>query len=122
MVASNKSFMPVTPNNVTPPRLSRRLSLTPFLHVQSYFGQQMAMFANGLAQRLAQHGHQVPPDLYKASAREVFQLMTSEPAGAVQTDKELQLVFRHDCLCVPTCFEWSKQWHDGAPAPVVPDS
>jgi hypothetical protein len=60
------------------------------------------MFANGLAHRLGQHGYHLPTDVYKESAREVFQLLISEPSPRrpIQRAPDMQLVFRHDCLCV----------------------
>ena len=62
------------------------------------------MFANGLAHRLGQHGYHLPTDVYKESAREVFQLLISEPSPRrpVQRAPDMQLVFRHDCLCAPS--------------------
>jgi hypothetical protein len=68
--------------------------------MQNYVGSQIAMFANGLAHRLGQHGFHIPTDVYKESAREVFQLLISEPSPRrnVQRVQDLQLVFRHDCL------------------------
>jgi hypothetical protein len=62
------------------------------------------MFANGLAHRLGQHGFHIPTDVYKESAREVFQLLISEPnpTRCVARAPDLQLVFRHDCLYVHT--------------------
>ena len=70
--------------------------------LQSFLGQQLAVFANGLAQRLALAGYHVPVDLYTSASREVFQLMTSKPQEPVTRKCELQLVFRHDCLYAPT--------------------
>ena len=71
--------------------------------MQNYVGSQIAMFANGLAHRLGQHGFHIPTDVYKESAREVFQLLISEPSPrrSIQRAPDLQLVFRHDCLYVP---------------------
>lgn len=71
------------------------------------------MFANGLAHRLGQHGYHIPTDVYKESAREVFQLLISDPSPrrVPQRTQDLQLVFRHDCLCDPSsaispCIQW----------------
>lgn len=71
--------------------------------LQNYVGSQIAMFANGLAHRLGQHGYHIPTDVYKESAREVFQLLISDPSPRrmPQRTQDLQLVFRHDCLCDP---------------------
>ena len=68
--------------------------------VQNYVGSQIAMFANGLAHRLGQHGYALPTDVYKESAREVFQLLISEPSPRrpLRQTPNMQLVFRHDCL------------------------
>lgn len=72
--------------------------------MQNYVGSQIAMFANGLAHRLGQHGYHIPTEIYKESAREVFQLLISEPSPrrTAARPQDLQLVFRHDCLCVST--------------------
>jgi hypothetical protein len=81
--------------------------MTAAVTVQNYVGSQIAMFANGLAHRLGQHGYHLPTDVYKESAREVFQLLISEPSPRRPTQRvpDMQLVFRHDCLCAPpaTC-------------------
>ena len=69
-------------------------------YAQSFLGQQLASFANGLAHRLAQAGFHVPAETFTAASREVFRLMTAKlPTGPAVHTRELQLVFRHDCLC-----------------------
>nr|BAV58266.1 hypothetical protein [Ulva partita]BAV58267.1 hypothetical protein [Ulva partita]BAV58270.1 hypothetical protein [Ulva partita] len=85
------------------------LRTVPVEVLENYVGSQIAMFANGLAHRLGQHGYHIPTDVYKESAREVFQLLISEPSPrrTIARPQDLQLVFRHDCLAlgclVPSC-------------------
>eukprot|EP00882_Tetradesmus_deserticola_P027805 GHRQ01030933.1.p1 GENE.GHRQ01030933.1~~GHRQ01030933.1.p1 ORF type:complete len:149 (+),score=24.55 GHRQ01030933.1:165-611(+) len=87
--------------SIAPVKVPRELLAVQQTVLEEYVRNRLLQFIRGFGTRVLQLAPDLHPTLLDRAVRDVLEVLPQPDYGLVPVDMlELQLVFRHDCLCV----------------------